>query len=178
MLVVGLETTFRSLKSPIFSIQIRWHVSIRIASVLALLIITWIPALAFPVRGQCFVSLVWMTAPFAKAGVGLLSVLIFAFVTSAWIITFQLLKTTKVDRGRRIEASRIVLYLLFSSLVLVSTTVPFVDSTHSQTDTCPAFLYRVNNASTCHHLVKNCYDGIKLDRIDSRLSLHNLSIQN
>ena len=121
MLVVGLETTFRSLKSPMFSNQVRWHVSIRVASVLALVIITWVPALVFPVRGQCLVGLIWWTAPFAKAGVGLIFVLIFTFVTSASIITFQLLKTNNVDRDQRIEASRIVLYLLFSSFVLVST---------------------------------------------------------
>ena len=177
MLVFGLETTFRSLKSPMFSSQVRWHVSIRVASVLALFIITWAPALLFPVRGQCLVSLIWWTAPFAKAGVGLILVLIFTFVTSASIITIQLLKTTKVDRDRRIEASKIVLYLLFSSLVLVSTMDPFVDSTHSQVDTCPTFLYRVNNAPTRHHLVKNCHASIKFDRIDSRHPSHNLSFQ-
>lgn len=177
MLVVGLEATFKSLTSPMFSSQVRWHVSIRIASVLALVIITWIPALVFPVRGQCLESLIWWTAPFAKAGVGMILVLIFTFVTSASIITFHLLKTTKVDRDRRIEASRIVLYLLFSSLVLVSTTSPFVDSTHSQADTCPTFLYRVNNAPTRHHLVKNCYGGIKFDRIGSRHPSPILSVQ-
>lgn len=177
MLVVGLETTFKSLTSPMFSSQVRWHVSIRIASVLALVIITWTPALIFPVRGQCLESLIWWTAPFAKAGVGMIFVLIFTFVTCASIITFQLLKTTKVDRDRRIEASRIVLYLLFSSLVLVSTTSPFVDSTHSQADTCPTFLYRVNNAPTRYHLVKNCYGGIKFDRIDSRHPSPILSVQ-
>lgn len=177
MLFVGLETTFKSLTSPMFSSQARWHVSIRIASVLALVIITWIPALVLPVRGQCLESLIWWTAPFAKAGVGMILVLIFTFVTSASIITFQLLKTTKVDRDRRIEASRIVLYLLFSSLVLVSTTGPFVDSTHSQADTCPTFLYRVNNAQTRHRLVKNCYGGIKFDWIDSRHPSPILSVQ-
>lgn len=177
MLVVGLETTFKSLTSPMFSSQVRWHFSIRFASVLALVIITWLPVLVFPVRGQCLESLIWWTAPFAKAGAGIIFVLIFIFVTSASIITFQLLKTTRVDRDRRLEASRIVLYLLFSSLVLVSTTGPFIDSTHSQADTCPTFLYRVNNAPTRHHLVKNCYGGIKLDRIDSRHSSHVLSFQ-
>lgn len=177
MLVVGLETVFRSLKSPMFSSQVRWHVSIRVASVLALVIITWVPALVFPVRGQCLVSLIWWTAPFAKVGVGLIFVLIFTFITSASIITFQLLKTNKVDRDRRIEASRIVLYLLFSSFVLVSTMGPFVDSTHSQADACPTFLYRVNVAPTRYHLIKNCYGGVKFDRIDSRHPLHNLSIQ-
>lgn len=178
MLIVGLEATFKSLTSPMFSSQIRWHGSIRVACVLALVIITWIPALVFPVRGQCLESLIWWTAPFAKAGVGMIFVLIFTFVTSASIITFQLLKTTKVDRDRRLEASRIVLYLLFSSLVLVSTTGPFIDSTHNQADTCSSFLYRVNNAPTRHHLVKNCYGGIKLDRIDSRHPSHILSVQN
>lgn len=177
MLVVGLEATFKSLTSPVFSSRVRWHVSIRIASVLALVIITWVPALVFPVGGQCLESLIWWTAPFAKAGVGMIFVLIFTFVTSASIITFQLLKTTKVDRDRRVEASRIVLYLLFSSLVLVSITGPFVDFTHSQADTCPTFLYRVNNAPTRHHLVKNCYGGIKLDRIDSRHPSHIISVQ-
>lgn len=177
MLVVGLETTFRSLTTPTFSSQVRWHISVRVASVLALVIITWVPALVFPARGQCLVSLIWWTAPFAKVGVGLIFVLIFTFFTGASIITFQLLKATKVDRDRRIEASRIVLYLLFSSLVLVSTMGPFVDSTHSQTDTCPTFLYRDNNAPTRHDIVKNCYGGIEFDRIDSRHPSHNLSIQ-
>lgn len=177
MLFVGLETTFKSLTSPIFSGQVRWHVSIRIASVLALVIVTWIPALVFPVSGPCLESLIWWTAPFAKAGVGMILVLIFTFVTSASIITFQLLTTTKVDRDRRIEASRIVLYLLFSSLVLVSTTGPFVDSTHSHADTCHTFLSRVNNAPTRHHLVENCYGGIKFDWIDSRHLSPILSVQ-
>lgn len=177
MLVFGLETTFKSLSSPMFSSQVRWHLSIRIASIIALVIITWVPALVFPFRGQCLESLIWWTAPFAKAGVGIIFVLIFTFVTSASIITFQLLKTSRVDRDRRIEASRIVLYLLFSSLVLVSTTGPFVDSTHSQADTCPTFLYRFNNAPTRHHLVKNCYDSIKFYRLNSRHPSPILSVQ-
>ncbi len=148
MLVFGLETTFRSLKMPIFTYQTRWHISIRVVGILSLVIITWIPTvLASPVKGQCLASLIWWTAPYAKAGVAMCLLLTFAYITSASVITFQLLRTARVDRDQRIQASRIVFYLLISSLILVSTIrANTVSTAKSEADTYSALLHRNNNA--------------------------------
>lgn len=124
MLVFGLETTFRSLQSTKFSSQGRWQVLVRIISVSFLTIITGIPSLALPTRGQCLSSFIWWTAHYAKPGVAICLALIFAYVTCACVITFQLMTTAKLQSDQRIHASRIVYYLLVST-VLLSLILPY-----------------------------------------------------
>lgn len=120
MLVFGLETTFRSLQSTGFLSQGRWHILTRIVGVLLLTIITAIPSLTRPTRGQCLASFIWWTAHYAKPGVAICLILMFAYITCASVITFQLITTAKLHSDHRIQASRIVYYLLVSTLLLVS----------------------------------------------------------
>lgn len=120
MLVFGLETTSRSLQSAGFSNQGRWRVLIRVLSVLFLTTITGIISFALPTRGPCPASFIWWTAQYAKPGVAICLVLIWAYITCASIITFQLMTTAKLHSDQRIQASRIVYYLVVSAMLLVS----------------------------------------------------------
>ena len=120
MLVFGLETTFRSLQRTKFYSQGRWSILVCVIAIIILTVLTWILSSTSPTRGQCLASLIWFTAHYAQAGVTLCLALIVGYVTSASVITFQLMRTAKVDRDQRIQASRVVYYLIASTLVLVS----------------------------------------------------------
>lgn len=120
MLIFGLETTFSSLQRKAFSARSRRHFWICIIAILLLTIITLIPSAVSPIKGECLPTLIWWTFHYARAGVAICLVLIFAYITSASVITFQLLGTPKIDRDQRIQASRIVYYLITSTVVIVS----------------------------------------------------------
>ncbi|MCJ1465056.1 hypothetical protein MMC07_003672 [Pseudocyphellaria aurata] len=124
MLVFGLETAFRSFQSTGFLSQGRWHIFTRIIGVLLLTIVTAIPSLTLPARGECFASFIWWTAHLAKPGIAICLTLMFAYITCASVITFQLITTAKIHSDHRIQASRIVCYLLVSTLLL-SLIVPY-----------------------------------------------------
>ena len=155
MLVFGLETTFRSLQSTAFSSQGRWHVLVRIIGVLLLTIITGIPSLVLPASGQCLASFIWSTAHYAKPGVVIGLTLIFAYITCASVITFQLMTTSKLHSDQRIQASRIVYYLLVSTLLLVSQMRPKMSNVDEMTVFNRTFLCSSDNVRSCHHYIED-----------------------
>lgn len=177
MLFFGLETTFRSLQRKAFSSQSRRHFWFCIVGILLLTIITWIPSAFSPTKGKCVTSLIWWTFHYARAGVAICLVLIFAFVTSASVITFQLLGTTKIDRGQRVQASRIVYHLIASTLILVSSTSITVTSANEETVSNSSLLCRSHNDETCDQRSKVGSGSSKHDRPDTGVLPHFASIQ-
>ena len=117
----GLETTLRSLQKIKSGMQGRWHIMTCVGGALILIILTWIPSNVSPSNGQCLTSVIWWTAHYARAGFAIASTLVIAYIICALIITFQLLKTTNIDRDQRIQASTVVYYLIVTALIMVRT---------------------------------------------------------
>lgn len=117
----GLETTFRSLQRQKFESQGRWHVMICVGGALILILFTWIPSAVSPSNGQCLSNMIWWTAHYAKPGFAIASTLVVAYVVCASVITIQLLKTAKMDRDQRIQASIVVYYLIVTAVIMVRT---------------------------------------------------------
>ena len=123
MLVFGAETTFRSLQRTKFSNRSRWHIPTILGSIVVLIILLWAVSNVFPTKGMCFTGLIWWTARYFKLAIVICSGMLFSFVTSAIIITVQLVKTIKIDRAERIAATRVVYYLVANTWIIVSTLV-------------------------------------------------------
>lgn len=124
MLVVGLETTFRSLHRKRFQPQTRWNIRLCILAIILMTTMTWIPSYVLPARPRCLASLVWWTKHLAKVGLVLSSGLLLTFLVCAGVITVQLIRTINMSRDQRIAATRTVYYLAISALIMVSTIQP------------------------------------------------------
>lgn len=118
-LIFGLETTFRSLQRNKFASQGRWHIMICIGAALMLTLFTWLPSNVSPSRERCLSSLIWWTEGYAKLGVGIALTLVVAYIVCTTVIAIQLMKTDKVDRDQRIQASTVVYYLIVTTIILV-----------------------------------------------------------
>ncbi|KAL8903703.1 MAG: hypothetical protein Q9207_003747 [Kuettlingeria erythrocarpa] len=119
MLVFGLEATFRALHYKHFRVQKRWNIISCVVVILILILVTWIPSNVLPARHECLTSLVWWTKPFAKFGLVIASGLMLIYIVCATVITARLLRTLHISRDQRIAATRIVYYLIFSTLITV-----------------------------------------------------------
>ena len=120
MLVFGLETTFRSLRRERFPSRNRWHIPTALAVIVAITLFLWAASNVFPTRGACVTGLIWWTARYFKLAIVLCSGLLFLYITSAIIITNQLVKTVQIDRAERIAATRVVYYLVVNTWIIVS----------------------------------------------------------
>lgn len=83
-------------------------------------LVTWIPSNVSPARHGCLTSLVWWTEHLAKVGLAISSGLIFTYVACAAIVTAQLLRALKISGEQRVAATKIVFYLISSSMITVS----------------------------------------------------------
>ena len=122
-LVFGIETTYRSLQREKFGPYPKWTFPICLASIAALTFITWIPTAVKKHADQCRGSLIWWTSGHGTAAVVMLSLLMISCLTMAIIITLQLLKSIKTDPNYRIAASKMVYYLVFIVVLIVSNPV-------------------------------------------------------
>ena len=120
MLVFGLETTFRSLHGKRFQGQKWWHLTTALTAIFVITLATWVPSNVFSRHGECLASLVWWTSHFAKLGLVIGTGLMFTFIVCACVITGQLLRIVDMHKNERIAATRIVYYLIVSTIILVS----------------------------------------------------------
>lgn len=118
-LMFGLETTLRLLQKTKLGVQGRWHITICVGSALVLTLLTWIPSKLSPSDGLCLSSVIWWTAHYAKAGFAIALALIVAYALCAVVIIFQLVRTVKMDRDQRIQASTVVYYMIVTAVILV-----------------------------------------------------------
>ena len=119
-LVFGIEMAWRSLRSERFAPRGKWNTTICIAVVSFLLLLTWMPTIAWPMSNRCFGSLIWYTMRYDLLTLVLLCTLVFSCLLLAAIISIQLMRTSNLDPNERISASRMSYYLLVISLIYVS----------------------------------------------------------
>lgn len=119
-LVFGLECTFRSLRRIPFQARGKYDVTICCATIVLMLIATWIPSHIFPEPNICFASLVWFISRYGKPGLIILSTVGGVLLISAVTIFTRLSTVTMIDQHQRIAASRMVYYLVLGIVSLVS----------------------------------------------------------
>jgi hypothetical protein len=113
---------WRSLRSERFAPRGKWNTTICIAVVSFLLLVTWMPAVAWPMYNRCFGSLIWFSMRYDLLTLIILCILVFGCLLLAAIISIQLMRTTQMDPNERISASRMSYYLIVIALVYVSVT--------------------------------------------------------
>lgn len=116
MLVFGLETTFRSLHRKRFIHRKWWAVLLCVITVLIMILVTWLHSRLD--------STVGWTGLFANVGLIIGSCVLFTYIVCATAITTQLIRTTSMDTSQRISATRVVYYLIVSSLIMVGLPKP------------------------------------------------------
>ncbi|MCJ1312054.1 hypothetical protein MMC25_005728 [Agyrium rufum] len=124
VVIFGLETTFRSLRSNRFCGRGRWTTPVCLILIVLLESATWLPSFLLPERDKCLGTLIWWTSRYAIIGLILGAGLILTYVLSAAIITIQLLRTSKLDHDERIAATKVV-YYLSTTVIIISLVVPY-----------------------------------------------------
>jgi len=119
-LVFGAECAFRSLRSLPFQARGKYDVVICCATVVVLLIVTWVPSHINKQPDTCFASLVWFITRYGELGLELLSIVGGLMIVTALTIFTRLSMVNLVDQHQRIAASRMVYYLVFGIVSLVS----------------------------------------------------------
>lgn len=119
-LAFGIEMAMRSMRYHRFEPRGKWNVTICIAAVSVLSLLTWMPTVAWPMYNRCFGSLIWFPVRYELIALIILGILIASFLTLAAVISIQLMRTSNVDPNERIAASRMCYYLLMAALIYVS----------------------------------------------------------
>lgn len=119
-MVFGIEMACRSLRTERFAPRGKWNTTICIAVVSFLLMLTWMPTIAWPMYNRCFASLIWFPMRYDLLTLVILCILVFFCLLLAAIISIQLMRTSNMDHNERISASRMCYYLLVVSLIYVS----------------------------------------------------------
>ncbi|KAH7392966.1 hypothetical protein BKA66DRAFT_411696 [Pyrenochaeta sp. MPI-SDFR-AT-0127] len=118
-LVFGIETAWRAFRHERFAPRGKWNTTICIGVISTLLLLTWMPTVAWPMYNRCFGSLIWFTTRYDLLGLIILSVLVFFLLLLAALISIQLMRTPDVDPNERISASRMTYFLLVTALIYI-----------------------------------------------------------
>lgn len=116
-LVFGVEMAMRAFKFDRFSPRGKWNTPICVGSISFLLLLTWMPTIAWPMYNRCFGSLIWFPMRYELIMICILVTLVFFFLFLAALISIQLMRTTDIDPNERIAASRMCYYLLMGALI-------------------------------------------------------------
>jgi hypothetical protein len=111
---------WRSVKRDRFAPRGKWNTTICIAIVSFLVVLTWVPTIAWPMYNRCFGSLIWFSNRYDLLTLIILCVLVFFCIALAGIISVQLMRHSNMDPSERIAASRMTYYLLVVGMVYVS----------------------------------------------------------
>ncbi|KAF2262916.1 hypothetical protein CC78DRAFT_295104 [Lojkania enalia] len=117
--VFGVEMAMRAFKYERFAPRGKWNTTTCLAVVSFLVLLTWMPTIAWPMYNRCFGSLIWFPVRYELLAICILSVLVFFCFLLASLISIQLMRTANVDPNERIAASRMCYYLLISALVYI-----------------------------------------------------------
>jgi len=90
-----------------------------LVAVVMLIILTWIPSRAYPAGDSCIASLTFYIRNKGKAGVVTISCITIVIVASLVTIIVQLSRDDKIPNGERIAASRMVYYLVVTTIIMV-----------------------------------------------------------
>lgn len=119
-LVFGVEMALRAFRYDRFAPRGKWNATICISIVAFLILLTWMPTVAWPMYNRCFGSLIWYPVRYELIALTLLGLLVGMFLILAAAISIQLMRTADVDPNERIAASRMCYYLLMAALIYVS----------------------------------------------------------
>ena len=119
-LVFGIEMALRAFNYERFTPRGKWNVLICIGVVAFLILMTWIPTVAWPTQRFCLGSLIWFPVRYELLAIVILSILVFFFLFLSALISIQLMRTSNIDPNERIAASRMCYYLLMAALIYVS----------------------------------------------------------
>lgn len=110
----------RAFKYERFAPRGKWNASICVGVIAFMLLLTWMPTVAWPMYNRCFGSLIWFPVRYELIAIVIISVLVALFVLLAALISTQLMRSGNVDPNERIAASRMCYYLLMAALLYVS----------------------------------------------------------
>jgi hypothetical protein len=119
-LVFGVEVAIRAFGRERFAARGKWNTTICVAVVSFMLLLTWIPTVAWPMSNTCFGSLIWFPMRYDLLLLIFLSVLVSSLLLLAALISIQLMRTPDLDHNERISASRMTYFLLVAALIYVS----------------------------------------------------------
>lgn len=120
-LVFGIEMTWRAFKPKRFAPRGKWNTMICIGVVSFMLLLTWMPTIAWPMYNRCFGSLIWFPMRYDLLMLIILCVLISCLLLLAALLSIQLMRTPNLDPNERISASRMTYFLLVAALIYVGT---------------------------------------------------------
>lgn len=121
--VFGLECAIRSFRATPFQARGKWDVTICLATIVVMLIVTWIPSHIYP-EHKCFASLVWFITKYGFLGFIILSTAAALMIISAITIFTRLSYVPLVEPHQRIAASRMVYYLVLG-IVSLAFIIPY-----------------------------------------------------
>ncbi|KAK8160397.1 hypothetical protein IWX90DRAFT_266511 [Phyllosticta citrichinensis] len=121
-LVFGIEAVIRAFKGSVS--RGKWNTPVCIGVVLALMVLTLVPTVAWRARNKCFGELLWIPLHFRRVFLPILSTLIFAYVLMMGLLIIRLFYDTSFDEEERISASRMV-YLLGFAVAQNALIMPF-----------------------------------------------------
>ena len=110
----------RALRAEPFAPKGKWTTTICVGIISFLLLLTWMPTVAWPMYNRCFGSLIWFPMRYELLMMAALVFLIGTLLTLAAIISIQLMRTSDVDPNQRIAASRMCYYLIMIAFLYVS----------------------------------------------------------
>ncbi|KAF2183962.1 hypothetical protein K469DRAFT_581621 [Zopfia rhizophila CBS 207.26] len=118
-LVFGIEMALRAFKHERFAPRGKWNATICVGVISFMLLLTWMPTIAWPMYNRCFGSLIWFPVRYELIAIVFLSILVFFFFLLAALISIQLMRTSNVDPNERIAASRMCYYLLIAAMIYI-----------------------------------------------------------
>ncbi|KAF2121294.1 hypothetical protein BDV96DRAFT_209112 [Lophiotrema nucula] len=118
-MVFGFEMTIRAFRYERFAPRAKWNTTICIGFIAFLLLLTWLPTVAFPMYNRCLGSLIWFPVRYELIAICILSTMVFFFFLLAALISIQLMRTANIDANERIAASRMCYYLLINALIYI-----------------------------------------------------------
>jgi hypothetical protein len=121
-LVYGLEVTIRALSSNPLRKPSKWRTAINMTFVGSFLLFTFIVGITLgDFQDRCFGTIGFRVSSLKvnKGIIGLLSIFIITFLGMATIITTRLMQVVHLDANERIAASRMVYYLVVSTVIQV-----------------------------------------------------------
>ncbi|KAK8235099.1 hypothetical protein IWZ00DRAFT_266348 [Phyllosticta capitalensis] len=121
-LVFGIEAVIRAFKGSVS--RGKWNTPICIAVIIALMVLTLIPTVAWRGRNKCFGELLWIPLHFRRLFLPILSTLIFSYILMMGLLIMRLFYDTSFDEEERISASRMV-YLLGFAVAQNALIMPF-----------------------------------------------------
>ena len=124
-------TFWRAFRQERFAPRGKWNTTICVGVVSFLLLLTWMPTIAWPMYNRCFGSLIWFPMRYDLLTLIILCILIFFLLLLAALISIQLMRTPNMDPNERISASRMTYFLLVAALIYVGA---FQDSVSSKSN--------------------------------------------